>query len=120
MIRHLLPEMVNGGVVWLSLPMKLLTVVHSVSFVDSSTVVSSAGGGWVSMVAGGCVLGVVNGLVGVIELQAIKELTAMTVSPMYKNMRTILMLGSYDIFFFRITIAAVIPAITIIIPVINK
>ena len=115
MIRHLSPEMVNGGVVWLSLPMKLLTVVHPVSFVDSSV-----GGGWVSMVAGGCVLGVVNGSVGVIGLQATKELTVRSVSPMYKSMRTILMVGSYDIFFFRITIAAVIPAITIIIPIINK
>ena len=72
------------------------------------------------MVAGGCVLGVVNGSVGVIELQAIKELTTMSVSPMYKSMRTILIVDSYDVFFFRIIMAVVIPAIIIIIPIINK
>ena len=77
MMRHLLPEMVNAGVVWLSLPMKFLTVVHPASFVGASD-----GGGWFSTAVGGCVLGFAAGVAGVVEPQAIIELASRSASPM--------------------------------------
>ena len=81
MIRHLLPEILNAGVVVPSLPMKLLTVVHPASFAVASDGGTTAGC-WFSTVVGGCVLGFAAGVAGVVEPQATMELATRSTSPM--------------------------------------
>jgi len=81
MRRHLLPEIRNAGVVWPSLPVKLLTVVQLSPLVGASDGGTSTGCGF-STAAGGGVWGLAAGAAGVVEPQATIELADRSTSPM--------------------------------------